>query len=74
MFAECLKISHRSQNLTLLKPKSQIDSQFMYLLSVETEVLELETGNNMIISPTLLAGRYFYGIGLYAVDFDFCRK
>ena len=74
IFAKFLKISHRSHNLTLFKPKSQIDSQFLYLLSVETEVLELGTGNNMIISPTLLAKKYFYGIGLYAVDFNFCRK
>ena len=44
------------------------DSDFF--LSFETEVWELENGNNKVITPTL--SYYYYGIGLYAVDFNFC--
>ena len=54
----------------LIEPKSQS----MYLLSAETEVWELETGNNKIISPTLPDGKYLSEIGIYAVDFNFCSK
>ena len=46
----------------------------MNLYSVETEVLDLATENSKIISPTLPAGQYIYGIGIYDVNFDFCRK
>ena len=42
--------------------------------SVETEVLDLATENSEIIEPTLPAGEYVWGTGLYAVDFDFCKK
>ena len=44
------------------------------ILSAETEVWELENGKNEIIEPTLATGTHAYGIGLYAVDFDYCRK
>ena len=46
------------------------DSDFF--LSFETEVWELENGNNKVITPTL--SYYNYGIGLYAVDFNFCSN
>ena len=46
----------------------------MNFYSVETEVLDLATENSKIISPTLPAGEYIYGIGIYAVNFDFCRN
>ena len=46
------------------------DSDFF--LSFETEVWELETGNNKVITPTL--GKSFHSIGLYAVDFNFCSN
>ena len=39
-------------------------------LSFETEVWELENGDNKVITPTLSG--YYGGIGLYAVDFNFC--
>ena len=42
--------------------------------SAETEVWEFETGTNNIIGATLENNYYAYGIGLYAVNFDFCRK
>ena len=38
----------------------------------ETEVWELENGDNKVITPTL--GGYYTGIGLYAVDFNFCSN
>ena len=41
-------------------------------LSFETEVWELESGDNKVISPTLT--NYYVGIGLYAVDFNFCSN
>jgi len=43
-------------------------------LYAETEVWEFETGDNNIIGATLQNNNYAYGIGLYAVNFDFCRK
>ena len=46
------------------------DSDFF--LSLETEVWELENGNNKVITPAL--NRYYGGIGLYAVDFNFCSN
>ena len=46
------------------------DSDF--LLSTGTEVWELENGNNKVITPTLSG--YYYGVGLYAVDFKFCSN
>ena len=36
-----------------------------------TEVWELENGNNQIIQPTL---DYAFGIALYVVEKDFCKK
>ena len=46
------------------------DSDFF--LSFETEVWELENGSNKVINPTL--DEYAFGIGLYAVDFNFCSN
>ena len=46
------------------------DSDFF--LSLETEVWELENGNNKVINPTL--DDYYGGIGLYPVDFNFCSN
>ena len=43
------------------------DSDF---LRFETEVWELENGNNKVITPTLSG--YYDGVGLYAVHFNFC--
>ena len=37
-----------------------------------TEVWELDNGTNKIIEPTL--SDVFYGIALYVVDKDFCKK
>ena len=42
--------------------------------SAVTEVWELSNGNNKVINPTLPTGDYAKGIGIYAVDFDYCRK
>ena len=41
-----------------------------FFFSFETEVWELESGSNKVISPTLTG--YYTGIGLYAVNFNFC--
>ena len=46
------------------------DSDFF--LSYETEVWELENGDNKVITPTLTG--YHSGIGLYVVDFNFCSN
>ena len=46
--------------------------KFNFFLSLETEVWELENGNNKVITPTLTY--YAYGNGLYAVDFNFCSN
>ena len=43
-----------------------------FFLSFETEVWELENGNNKGINVTLTD--FYSGIGLYAVDFNFCSK
>ena len=40
------------------------------LFSIETEVWELENGNNKIVDPTL--ANHYKGLALYAVDFSFC--
>ena len=51
-----------------------IDLRFHYLLvlrPVETEVWRFADGENDIISPKLTG--FSNGIGLYIVDFDFCR-
>ena len=42
------------------------------LFSFQTEVWEFENGSNKIIQPTLT--EYHLGIGLFAVDINFCRK
>jgi len=39
-----------------------------------TEVWKLENGNNKIIQPFLPDEVYAYGIALYVVDKDFCKK
>ena len=39
-----------------------------------TDVFELENGNGKIIHPTLPDNDYAYGIALYAVEKDFCKK
>ena len=47
------------------------------LFRLATEVWELETNSitaGRDIQPRLADGDYRYGIGLYAVDFDFCSK
>ena len=46
------------------------DSDFY--LSYETEVWELKKGSNKVINPTL--NGCSLGIGLYAVDFNFCNN
>ena len=49
------------------------------LFRLATEVWDIESSTDNIIAgkdiqPRLADGNYRYGIGLYAVDFDFCRK
>ena len=70
----CFRNLFSSISCALLKTLIEPKSQSMYLLSAETEVWELETGNNKIISPTLPDGKYLSEIGIYAVDFNFCSK
>ena len=47
-----------------------------HLFRIETEVWTHANGSGQNWSttrPSLPDGNYRYGIGLYAVDFDFCR-
>ena len=39
-----------------------------------TEVWELENGNNRFIGPYFPDREYAWGIALYLVDKDFCKK
>ena len=41
---------------------------------VKTEIWKFENGNSKTIDPATTGGSFIYGIGIYAVDFDFCRK
>ena len=41
-----------------------------FFFSFETEVWELDMGDNKVINPSL--SYYSMGIGLYAVDYNFC--
>ena len=45
-----------------------------FVFSAETEVWQFPNGNNKIINPTLGTNTYRIGIGIYPVDFDYCRK
>ena len=46
-----------------------------YLFSMYTEVWELESANRgKTIYPYLIKNDYAYGIGLYIVDADSCKK
>ena len=40
----------------------------------ETEIWELENGNNKLIDPVLPTNQYAIGIGLYPVDYSFCQN
>ena len=41
--------------------------------SAKTEVWKLENSDNKTISPALPPGNYMYGVGINAVDFNFCQ-
>ena len=43
------------------------------LFRLRTEVWEFEKDEGIPTQPELSDGNYRYGIGLYAVDFDFCK-
>jgi len=43
-------------------------------LSLPTEIWELENGNNKLVNPIMTDNYYSEGIGLFAVDFNFCKK
>ena len=45
-----------------------------FVFSAETEVWQLSNGNNKVINPTLPSGHFGVGIGIYPVNFDYCRK
>ena len=50
-------------------------NSFTHLFSpLDTEVWEFENGNNKIIQPTLPVDTYVYGIALYVVEKNFCKK
>lgn len=66
-----MDIPHQGKS-TSVKHRS-VDISEMYLSASPTEVWELLSGNNKKIEPTL-PSRYDYGIVLYAVDEDFCKK
>ena len=63
-----------------LKSYSMICLVMNHLLSLPTERWVYEKGVNKTLSfgttsqPSLINGNYRYGIGLYAVNYDFCNK
>ena len=48
------------------------DEDSDFFLSFGTEVWDLEIGENKVIDP-ILSG-YYTGIGLFAVNFNFCNN
>ena len=64
-------LSHRVTNIHISNFYSPF-WYFKYSFSFETEVWELENGNYKIIKPTVAS--QYYGLGLFAVDFNFCSK
>lgn len=63
-----------NSRISKIKESKNILLIYNVLSTLATEVWELETGNNKIITPNLRSGDYIYGIALYAVDFNFCSK
>ena len=43
-------------------------------IRVMTELWEMETQQRRLIAPTLPHNAYAYGIGLFLVDIEYCRK
>ena len=66
----------KSEFLWSVAVKQYVRKITEHLLSapVETEVWELEDGKNKVINPSLPNYNYAQGIGMFAVDFNFCRK
>ena len=46
----------------------------IFLSYLDTEIWEFEAGNNNVIDPSLPDWDYAYGIALFVVDADFCKK
>ena len=46
----------------------------MKFSDVETEVWKMTNGENKTIAPSLPHMNYTYGVALYPVNFNFCRK
>ena len=69
--AQTMIVGGYSQKWVMILPYYFDYEDFDFFLSSETEVWELENGENKVITPTL---SYHYGIGLYAVDFNFCSN
>ena len=64
-------VKRKFNHFQRLNEKNPLKSFFSPLV---TEVWELENGNNDIIQPTLPSADYIYGIALYIVEKDFCKK
>jgi len=60
--------------LTAGKPFQSYQSVFISSRDAETEVWTMANGENKTITPLLPHMHYTYGIALYVVDFNFCRK
>ena len=58
-------------NLSQLMHMSARISNFI-LSDAETEVWTFEDGNSKTISPILPPGEFVSGIGLFAVDINYC--
>ena len=43
-----------------------------FFSDVETEIWNITDETDKVANPTLSNGRYYYGIGLYKVPFNFC--
>ena len=40
----------------------------------DTEVWDLINADHKVINPSLPKNSYYYGIGLYLVDLEYCKK
>ena len=46
----------------------------LMISDAETEVWNFETGHSKTIAPILPPGEFVSGIGLFAVDINYCTK
>ena len=68
------KFEHRIESLFNVKVLVVIPYVQLYFSDATSEVWEFGDENNKVISPSLPYRKYFYGIALFPVNADFCKK